>query len=65
MQVKKQLLEMDMEERIGFNLGHTSGLYVVPCLLTNLHAEYVIRNAGLDEGGVQYNQALTLQKVFC
>ena len=56
---------MDMEERIGFNLGHTSGLYVVPCLLTNLHAEYVIRNAGLDEGGVQYNQALTLQKVFC
>ena len=47
MQFKKQLLEMDMEEQIGFNLGHTSRLYVVPCLI-NLHAEYVMWNARLD-----------------
>ena len=36
MQVKKQLLELDM------------GCILSPCLF-NLYAEYIMRNAGLDE----------------
>ena len=42
MQVRKQQLELDMEQQTG------SRLYIVTCLF-NLHAEYIMRNAGLEE----------------
>ena len=50
MQVKKQQLELDMEEQIGSKLGkeYNKAIYWSPCLF-NLSAEYIIENAGLDE----------------
>ena len=46
MQVKKQQLEPDMEQWTGSKLGKE---YVkAPCLF-NLYAEYILRNAGLDD----------------
>ena len=46
MQVKKQKLEPDREQRIG--KGIHWGCILSPCLF-NLYAEYIMRNAGLDE----------------
>ena len=48
MQVKKQQLELDMEQQTGSKLGKG---YVTACIVTifNLYAEYIMRNAGLDE----------------
>ena len=49
MQVKKQQLELDMEQdwfQIG--KGVHQGYVLSPCLC-NLYAEYIMRNAGLDE----------------
>ena len=49
MQVKKQQLELDMENRLVPNRKRsTSRLYIVTCLF-NFYAEYIMRNAGLDE----------------
>ena len=49
MQVKKQQLEPDMEQWTGSKLGRVrQGCIVSPCLF-NLYAEYIMRNAGLDE----------------
>ena len=49
MQVKKQQLELDMEQQTGSKLGKE---YITcissPCLF-NLYAEYIMRNAGLDK----------------
>ena len=45
MQVKKQQLEPDMEQLTGSKLGRLS---IVTCLF-NFYAEYIMRNAGLDE----------------
>ena len=42
MQVKKQLLEPDMEQQAG------QGIILSPCLF-NLYSEYIMRNARLDE----------------
>ena len=49
MQVKKQL-EMDMEQQPGSKLGkeYVKAVYCHPVLF-NLYAEYIMRNAGLDE----------------
>ena len=50
MQVKKQQLELGMEQdwsQIG--QGVRQGYILSPCLF-NLYAEYIMRNAGLDEG---------------
>ena len=48
MQVKKQQLEPDMEQRSGSKLRRSmSRLY--NATLINLYAEYIMRNAGLDE----------------
>ena len=45
MQVKKQQLEPDMEQRMVQNWERsTSRLYMF-----NLYAEYIVRHAGLDE----------------
>ena len=46
MQVRKQQLELDMEQQIGE--GVHQGCILLPCLF-NLHAEYIMRNAGLEE----------------
>ena len=47
MQVKKHQLEPDMEQQTGSKLG-SQGCILSPCLF-NLHAEYIMRNAGLEE----------------
>ena len=49
MQVKKQQLELDMEHQTGSKLGkELRHCILLPCLF-NLYAEYIIRNARLDE----------------
>ena len=48
MQVRKQQLEPDMEQQIGSKYTVCQGCILSPCLF-NLYAEYIIRNAGLNE----------------
>ena len=49
MQVKEQLLEPDMEQQTGSkSKGVHQGCILLPCLF-NLDADYIMRNAGLDE----------------
>ena len=49
MQVKKQQLEPDMEQQTGSKSGKEYIKAVLSPCLFNLHAEYIMRNAGLDE----------------
>ena len=47
MQVRKQQLELDMEQQTGSKLGKE---YIdTVTLLFNLYAEYIMQNTGLDE----------------
>ena len=49
MQVKKQQLEPDMEQRtFQIGKGVQKGCILSPCLF-NFYAEYIMRNAGLEE----------------
>ena len=50
MQVRKQQLELDMEQQTGSKSGkeYVKAVLLSPCLF-NLYAEYIMRNAGLDE----------------
>ena len=50
MQVKKQQLELNMEQQNGSKLRKEvrQGCILSPCLF-NLYAEYIMRNAGLEE----------------
>ena len=50
MQVKKQQLDLDMEQQIGSQLGneYVKAVYCHPAYF-NLYAEYIMRNAGLEE----------------
>ena len=50
MQIKKQQLELDMEQQTGSKLGkeYPQGYISSPCLF-NFHVEYIMWNAGLDE----------------
>ena len=50
MQVRKQQLELDMEQQTGSRLGKGvgQGCILSPCLF-NLYAEYIVGNARLDE----------------
>ena len=49
MQVKKQQLELDMEQQTGSKSEkeYIKAVYCHPAYLT--HAKYIMRNAGLDE----------------
>ena len=51
MQVKKQQLELDMEQQTGSKLGkeYTKAVSCHPAYLTYIQREYIMRNAGLDE----------------
>ena len=50
MQVRKQQLELDMEQQTGFQIGKGvhQGCILSPCLF-NFNAEYIMRNAGLEK----------------
>ena len=49
MQIRKQQFELDMEQQTGsYWESNMLRLYMPPCLF-NLYAEYIMRNAGLDE----------------
>ena len=50
MQVKKQQLELDMEQQTWSQVGKGvhQGCILSPCLF-NFYAEYIMRNAGLEE----------------
>ena len=54
MQVRKQQLELDMEQQIGSKLGkeYVKAVYCHPAYL---YAKYIMRNAGWDEaqGGIK------------
>ena len=53
MQVKKQQLELDMEQQTGSKSGKVGSNYINYCILSpclfNLYSEYIMWNAWLDE----------------
>ena len=49
MQVKKQQLELDIEQQTSSKLGSEYFKHVLSPCLFNLYAEYIMWNAGLDE----------------
>ena len=51
MQVKKQQIELDMEQQTGSKFGKAvcQGLILSPCLF-NLYEEYIMQNARVNEG---------------
>ena len=51
MQVKKQQLELDMEQQTGFKSGkeYVKAVYCHPAYLPYIYAEYIMRNTGLEE----------------
>ena len=50
MQVRKQQLELDMEQQTGPNRKMNMSRQYTVTLLLHLYAEYIMRNAGLEEG---------------
>ena len=56
MQVRKQQLELDMEQWFQIGKEVHQGCILSPCLF-NLYAEYITRNAGLDEAQAGINIA--------
>ena len=62
MQVKKQQLELDMENQTGSRSGkeYLKAVYCIlsPCLC-KLYAEYIMRHTGLDEAQAEIEIART------
>ena len=52
MQLRKQQLELDMEQRLVPNRQRSTSNCILLSCLFNLHAEYIMGNAGLDEAQV-------------
>ena len=48
-QVKKQQLELNMEQQAGSKLKGLRQGYILSLCLFNFYAEYIMQNAGLDE----------------
>ena len=49
MQIKKQQLELDIEQQLVLNQERSTSRYILrPCLF-NLYTEYIMQNAVLDE----------------
>ena len=48
MQVKKQQLEPDLEQQTKLGQEYVKAVFLSLCLF-NLYAEYIMRNAGLEE----------------
>ena len=67
MQVKRQQLELDMEQQTGSKSGKGvhQGCILSPCLF-NLYAEYIMRNAGLDEtqAGIKIDGRISITSVM-
>ena len=61
MQVKKQQLEQNIEQLSGSKLIQNTKVFCQECILSpclfNLYAEYIVRNAGLDEAQAEINIA--------
>ena len=57
MQVKKQQLELDMEQQTGSNQERSILMLYIVTLLINFYAEYIMRNAGLEEAQAGINIA--------
>ena len=49
MQIKKQQLEMDMEQQTGSKSGKEYVKTILSPCLFKLYAEYLMQNAGLNE----------------
>ena len=49
MQVKKQQLELDIEQQTGPKSERVCQGYILSPCLFNLYAEYIMQNSGLDE----------------
>ena len=58
-QVRKQQLELDMEQQTQTGKGVHQGCILSPCLF-NLYAEYIMQNAMLDETCRRYADDTTL-----
>ena len=57
MQARKQQLELDMEQDwFEIGKGVHQGCILSPCLF-NLHAEYIMRNDGLEEAQARIKTA--------
>ena len=57
MQVRKQQLELDMEQQTGSKLGKEYVKTILSPCLFNLYAEYITWNAGLHEAQAAINTA--------
>ena len=57
MQVRKQQLELDMEQEVGSKLGKEYVKIILSPCLFNLYAEYIMRNSGLDEAQARIKTA--------
>ena len=56
-QVKKQQLELDMEQQTWLQIGKVRQGCILSLCLFNFYAEYILRNAGLDEAQAGINIA--------
>ena len=63
MQVKKQQLELDMEQQTGSKSGKGYVNTVYCHCLFNLYAEYIMWNAGLDEAQAAIKFARTISSL--